>query len=78
MQAVAVSGARALAQRPVQGAQRSRGWHALRLPSQQAAPAGCGMVGRHERRRAGVAAPARATPEVDELECAIAVPAGSR
>ncbi len=73
---VALSGARAPAQRLGLAAQGSRALHALRSQVQQAAPAVCGVVGK--RRRARVAAPPRATPEVDDLECSIAVPAGSR
>lgn len=75
---VALSGARAPAQRLGLAAQGSRARHALRSQVQQAAPAVCGVVGKHERQRARVAAPPRATPEVDDLECSIAVPAGSR
>ncbi|KAL4439828.1 hypothetical protein ABPG75_002829 [Micractinium tetrahymenae] len=71
---------RALAQRQGLGAgQGSRAWRALRLPSHQTAPAGCGVVGVREwRRRAGVLLPPRAAPEVEELESLIAVPADRR
>lgn len=78
MQAVVLSGARAPALRRGPGALGSRERHALWQSSKQAAPAGLGVVVRREWRRAGVPLPPRSSQEVEELECAIAVPAGSR